>query len=275
MKMTKSQFTQMIPRVKEPNEWYDLIVEYFAKYEINTNERIAGFMAQAGHESNDFNTLVENMNYSWTSLRKTFPRYFPTDAMAKQYERKPEMIANRVYDDALRVNKIGNTQKGDGWRFIGRGIFQVSGRWNYTDFGKTVGMTAEQAAEYCKTKRGAVESACWFWKTRNAAAYADRRDITGMSKAINGGDIGLGDRKFRWDRALKILGTGAGPTRSLSVGSRGEDVKAIQKAFGFSDRDSDGIFGNQTRLAAMSWQRSNRQTDTGVLTLEQQKRILQ
>jgi putative chitinase len=279
MTLSKTQFIQMIPAVKNADEWYPLIVEYFAKYDINTRERIAGFMAQAGHESSDFNSLVENMNYSWKALRSTFKRYFPTDAMAKQYERKPEMIANRVYDDALRINKIGNTQPGDGWRFIGRGIFQLSGRTNYTNFGKTIGKTAEEAAEYCKTKRGAVESACWFWKTRGAAAFADRKDITGLSNAINGGNIGLADRKVRWDRALRVLdipsvNTSPTPTRALSLGSRGDDVKRVQTAFKFPARECDGIFGNNTRQAVLSWQRTNKFTATGTMTIDQQKRLL-
>jgi putative chitinase len=101
---------------------------------------------------------------------------------------------------------LGNTKPGDGWRFRGRGLKQLTGRNNYAAFGKTVGMTAEEAAEYVATEKGAIESACWFWGAKKLNAVADARDIVKMTKIINGGDIGLDDRKKRWEKALKVLG---------------------------------------------------------------------
>lgn len=199
------QLKQMIPTNKTPEDWLNLINKYFAEYYITTPKRIAGFMAQAGHESSDFKDLIENMNYSWTALRKTFPRYFPTDALAKEYERKPELIANRVYDDALRINKIGNTRPGDGWKFIGRGIFQLSGRWNYEKFARAINMPTDEAAVYLTTKEGAIHAACWFWRNKGCQVLADKGDIKGMSKAVNGGDIGLADRTKRYNRNLEVL----------------------------------------------------------------------
>ena len=252
--------------------------------------RVAGFFAQGGHESGDFNTLKENLNYSWPQLRKVFGRYFPTDASAKAAERKPEVIANIVYNDANRKSKMGNTQPGDGWRFIGRGIFQLTGRTNYTNFGKSVGMTAEEVAAYCETKKGALESACWYWKINNLNAFADKGDIRGMSVRVNGGENGMADRVLRWNNAKAALAAGGlqktqvvskpklddvliVPTvdyRQLDIGSKGSDVKEVQK---FLKLSADGIFGPATKKAVQSWQRANGEKDTGIITEAQQEKM--
>lgn len=272
MIVSKAQFVEMIPGNNDNiDEWYSLAAEFFEKYEINTKTRIAGFMAQGAHESNDFKRLVENMNYSQSGLRKVFKRYFPTEAMAAKYARKPEEIANIVYNDANRINKIGNTQPGDGWRFIGRGIFQLSGRWNYEDFGKDNGMTAEEAAEYSKTKRGAMHTACWFWNERNLSSYADRKDIIGMSRAVNGGDIGLADRTAKWNRNLRIVERNDTVTRDLEVGSVGDDVRNVQLVLRLV---ADKVFGNKTKAAIEAWQTSKNYSSTGVITEDQQKEML-
>ena len=272
---TVEQVKKMIPTNPEPDLWQSFCQEYFDKYDINTVNRIAGFFAQGGHESNDFKTLMENLNYSADRLIVVFPRYFPNLALANQYHRQPQKIANRVYNDALRSNKIGNTQEGDGWRFRGRGIFQLTGRWNYEAFGKSIGMTAEEAAAYCGTKRGAFESACWYWKRNNLNRFADSNDIVGMSVAVNGGKIGLDDRKKRYYNAVSVLSASTQPSttnyRMLMKGSRGEDVKKVQLAFKLAD---DGIFGNKTESAVRSWQRTRGYSVTGKLTINQVKELI-
>lgn len=274
--ITLEQLKQLIPSNKEPEIWHSLSIEFLEKYNINTVNRIAGFFAQGGHESNDFNTLFENLNYSWQNLRKTFSKYFPTDSMAKEYERNPQKIANRVYNDAFRTSKLGNTQPEDGWRFRGRGIFQITGRNNYTEFGKYIGMDAESVAAYCGTKRGAFESACWFWSIRNLSNYADKDDINGMSKAVNGGSIGLEDRIQRYNKNKKILSNIINKPdnilssqRTIIYGSKGEDVKKVQLALGFSVTSADGIYGNKTGLAIKSWQKSKGYISDGKLTEKQ------
>lgn len=269
MIISLNQLKTMLPNIKESETWLLLANEFLPKYEIDTPEEIAMFFAQTGHESNDFNNLHENLNYSWQRLRKVFPRYFKTDAIAKEYHRKPVEIANRVYDDALRTNKIGNTQPGDGYRFCGKGIIQLTGRWNYTDFGKSVNMTAEQASDYLLTKRGAFESACWFWKSRNINRHST--DVRAASRAVNGGDIGAVDRKTRYYRCLRALEAPVAPVRALAVGSRGEDVKAIQRALG---TPADGMYGNKTATRVKAWQRSRKLPTTGNLSLEQVRMIL-
>jgi putative chitinase len=286
--LTLQQFSNIIPTNRNPKPWFDASQELFEKYQINTPLRIAGFMAQCAHESNDFNSLEENLNYSEDALNRVFSRYFGKGKRnAAEYARKPEKIANYVYQDEFRskAGALGNTQPGDGWRFRGRGIKQLTGRNNYAAFGKTVGMTAEQAADYVATPKGAIESACWFWSTRKLNAVADADDIVRMTKIINGGDIGLADRKARYTKAKTILGglksnksmpkpvnqqitDSVTQSKNLEIkrGSRGELVKQVQKALKLSD---DGIFGIQTEVAVKSWQRINRYTVNGILNQEQ------
>ncbi len=269
--ITLEQFSAMIPKNREPEAWYENVVDMFKKYDITTTNRIAGFMAQCAHESADFTALEENLNYSDKALVSVFGRYFgPGKRDAKEYARNPEKIANYVYQDEFRSKQgaMGNVNDGDGWRFRGRGIKQLTGRNNYTAFGKSVGMSAEKAAEYIATPKGALESACWFWATNNIDRFADADDIVGMSKKINGGTIGLEDRKARYARAKAVLGgaavsapqkTGAAPTkaapaRTLRRGMKGDDVARMQKALGVA---ADGDFGPGTLTVVKKWQRAN------------------
>lgn len=206
--ITEQQLTAIIPTNKNIKNWHKAVVDVLPNYDINTPERLAGFLTQCAHESRDFTALEENLSYSAERLLQVFPRYFGAGkANAAEYSRNPQKLANYVYMDANRSAKgaLGNVQPGDGWQFRGRGIKQLTGRANYAAFGRTVGMTAEQAAEYVATEKGAIESACWFWKTRKLNSFADKRDIVGMTQAINGGDIGLADRRARWNKALAIL----------------------------------------------------------------------
>ena len=166
----------MIPTNKKVAMWHKAMLEIFPKYEINTPNRIAGFVAQCAHESTNFTALEENLNYSEAQLLKVFGRYFgpAPKRNAAEYARKPEMIANYVYMDEFRVSKMGNVNPGDGWLFRGRGLKQLTGRENYTNFGKSIGMTAEEAAVYVATEKGAIESACWFWNRNKLNAVAEK-----------------------------------------------------------------------------------------------------
>lgn len=261
--ITLDQLKKIIPTNKEPEAWLEVLLEVLPKYGIDTPMRLAGFLAQTAHESADYKLLEENLNYSAAQLQKTWPKRFDA-ATAAQFARKPEAIANKVYSDRMGN---GSAASGDGWRFRGRGIKQLTGRDNYTAFGKSVNMTAEKAAEYLTTKKGAVESAAWFWKTNNLNRFADVGDIVGLTKAINGGDIGLADRKKRYESAKKVLSSvSAFPTavndqitdsvtqnanRTLRRGDRGDDVAALQKALNLKP---DGIFGVGTEATLKSWQ---------------------
>ena len=271
---TPEMLRACIPTNKEVDEWYDAMVEVLPLWQIDTVERVAGWVAQCGHESGDFRLLEENLNYSEQALLKVFPRYFgdPPKRNAAEYARNPEMIANYVYMDEFRskAGQMGNTQEGDGWRFRGRGLKQLTGRNNYTAFAKDMEMTAEEASDYLETKKGAIDSACWFWDTANCNDFADRGDIVGMSKRINGGTIGLEDRQMRWERALGVFGgevpaAPAAPVTSgsqtLRKGSKGPLVQKLQEALGIG---ADGDFGPGTERALMNWQAANGLTADGI-----------
>jgi putative chitinase len=202
VELNLEKLKKCVPNNKNHAGLLDAFNKVFEKYEINTKERVAGFLAQCGHESLDFTVLKENLNYGAKGLRGTFSKYFPDDATAAKYERKPEMIANRVY--ASRMGN-GNEASGDGYKFRGRGAIQLTGCSNYTAFAKDVGKTIDDTIVYLETLEGAIESACWFWKKNGLNEIADKKDITLMTKRINGGTIGLEDRKKHWEKNLQVL----------------------------------------------------------------------
>lgn len=200
--LTVQQLSQIIPGNAYVKEWHEALEKCLEDYGIDTPERIAAFLAQCAHESGNFRTIKENLNYRAESLLKVFPKYFKTLTEANQFARKPEKIANRIYG-----GRMGNGPEasGDGWRYCGRGLIQLTGKNNYQAFADSVEMPLEEVAEYLATFEGAVQSACWFWETNNLNELADKRDIVGMTKRINGGTIGLEDRKKHYEHALKVL----------------------------------------------------------------------
>jgi putative chitinase len=203
--ITPQQLKAMIPSNQFIDDWCDALNTVLPEYQIDTPERIAMFIAQCGHESMDFRTLKENLNYRWESLRRVFPKYFPTDALAQEYASKPnkqEAIANRVY-----ANRMGNGTEasGDGYRYSGRGLIQLTGKNNYSSFAKSIGMNLNEVPNYLLTFEGAVKSACWFWKENNLNALSDQLDVKTTTRRINGGFHGLEDRENRYKRNITIL----------------------------------------------------------------------
>jgi putative chitinase len=204
--ITKEQLAQLIPGNPYLDQWCNALNEILPEYGIDTPQRVAAFVAQCAHESGNFRALKENLNYRWETLRKLFSKYFPTDDLAKAYAAMPnkqEAIANRIY--ASRMGN-GDEQSGDGFRFCGRGLIQLTGRDNYTFFAGSLDIPVEEAAEYLQTFEGAVQSACWFWETNNLNQWADKDDILTLTKRINGGTIGLEDRKKHYEHAKHVLG---------------------------------------------------------------------
>lgn len=206
MNLTLAQLQQLLPRNPYVKQWHHALEQLLPDYEINTAQRIAAFIAQCAHESGGFTALKENLNYKAATLRKIFPKYFPTDEIANQYASLPnkqEAIANLVY-----ANRMGNgpPESGDGYRFCGRGLIQLTGRDNYSWFAASLNISVEEASEYLQTFEGAAQSACWFWETNNLNRWADAGDIVMLTKKINGGTIGLEDRKKHYEHALHVLG---------------------------------------------------------------------
>jgi putative chitinase len=275
---TRDHLAKIIPGNNDVDAWYEALCDILPKYGVTTERRVAHFLSQCAHESGNFKKLEENLNYSAKALRAVFGRYFGDAPKrdADEYHRQPEMIANYVYMDEFRKYKMGNVNEGDGWLFRGRGLKQLTGRDNYTRFGDSIGISAEEAAEYVATPKGAVESACWFWDANNLNDIADTDDVVKMTKKINGGNIGLEDRQKRYINAMEVLGMSADMVADnddddiediiddigvLRKGSRGEGVKIMQEALGIG---ADGVFGPGTERALKEWQAANGLTADGV-----------
>lgn len=172
------------------------------KYEINTPQRLAQFLAQVTHESAGLTTLTENLNYGAEGLVKTFSKYFKA-AEAKNYERKPERIANRVY--ANRMGN-GNEESGEGYRYRGRGAIQLTGKDNYKAATASLGVDFVSSPDLVAKMPHALTTAGWFWNSRSLNALADKSDHIGVCKKINGGLNGLDDRIAQYNRILPKLG---------------------------------------------------------------------
>jgi putative chitinase len=201
--LSREQLAQLLPGNPYLDHWYHALEQALPDYDINTPQRVAAFIAQCAHESGGFRALKENLNYRAVTLRKVFPKYFPNDDIANQYAQKPELIANRVYG-----NRMGNGDEasGDGFRYCGRGLIQLTGKQNYQNFADSIETPVEDVPEFLATFEGAVQSACWFWEANNLNQWADKSDIVTLTKRINGGTIGLEDRKKHYEHALHVLG---------------------------------------------------------------------
>ena len=265
---TLEQVEDMLKGNSEAEEWYDAMCHVLPQYGITTEARVAAFIAQCGHESNNFKVLSENLNYSSDALNKIFPKYFERAGRdAEDYHRQPEKIANVIY--ANRMDN-GDTDSGDGWTFRGGGILQLTGRANYTAFGNIYDISAEEATEYVREKRGALASACWYWETNKLNRYADSGDIKGLTKRINGGYIGLEDRIHHYEHAMEVLGgeiqepavDTSETLRRTRPNMTGPTVQALQEALGISP--ADGVFGFGTEKALTNWQAENGLAPDGV-----------
>ncbi len=261
---TRDKLSNILTKNKEISEWYGLMKNLLPKYDIDTENRVAGFLAQCGHESLQFTVLKENLNYSADALNRVFPKYFKRAGRdAEEYHRQPEKIANVIY--ASRMDN-GDTASGDGYRFRGRGVIQLTGRHNYTKFGESINKSPDEVVSYLDSKQGALESACWFWKTNGLNKYADSQDIVGMTKRINGGTIGLEDRKKHYEHALEVFGGHYVPKKSYETvkrGSKGQTVMEVQRALNILPADGD--FGPGTENYVKRWQQSNGLTPDGIM----------
>lgn len=185
-------------------KWLEPLLETFEKYQINTPKRQACFLGQTMHESGSFKFTRENLNYSARALMNTWPSRFPDLEIASQFERQPEKIANKVYS-----GRLGNTEDGDGAKYIGRGLIQVTGKENYTHCGEALGVDLIAEPQLLEEPRYAALSAGWFWNKKGLNALADegtKDSFEVMTKRINGGLLGIDDRKSKMIEALKALG---------------------------------------------------------------------
>jgi len=202
-------------KIKDPDKWLQPIIETCVEFEINTPQRIAGFLAQTSHESGGYTMLTENLNYRASTLAACWPNRFaemvnkkpkkdakgaliPTK-VALSIEKKPELIANLVYS-----NRMGNgpAESGEGWKYRGRGLKQLTGKDNYKRCGEALGVDLVANPDLLLEPMFAARSAGWFWKVNNLSSFADNADIKGMTKKINGGYIGLEQRQALYDKIM-------------------------------------------------------------------------
>lgn len=171
-----------------------------AKYGLTTGIRLAHFFAQVAHESG-LKPVSENLNYSEEGLLKTFKKYF-TPISAKDYARKPEKIANRVY-----ANRMGNgdEKSGDGWKYRGKGFIQITGKDNYKALSKDTGVDYITNPDLLLREADSMLSALWYWNRINGNSKADKDDILSITKAINGGTNGLEHRKAELSKYKKLF----------------------------------------------------------------------
>jgi putative chitinase len=199
---SQEKCTAILQNNQYSEHWHEALCKILPDYDINTPERVAAFLAQTMHESGGYRALIENLNYKAESLCRVWPKYFPNMDVANQYAHNPEKIANRAYG-----GRMGNgpEESGDGFRYCGRGLIQLTGKQNYTKFAESIETPLEEIPEFLGTFEGAVQSACWFWETNNLNQYADSGDILTMTKRINGGTLGLEDRQNHFHHAIQIL----------------------------------------------------------------------
>ena len=183
------------------HKWLAPLEETFVKYDISTPVRQACFIGQCAHESGNFKTLQENLNYSAEGLMKTWPSRFPNLEYASQYARNPAKIAGKVYN-----GRLGNTSEEEASKFLGRGLIQLTGKENYGNCGSGIGVDLLGNPTLLIEPKYAALSAGWFWNKKGLNSLADSGDFETMTKRINGGLIGLEDRKAKIAKTLSILG---------------------------------------------------------------------
>jgi len=184
-------------------EWSEPLTTTFTAFGISDTKQQSAFIGQCAHESNHFKALQENLNYRPETLAKLFAHHFKDSEELQKYSHHPEMIANRIYQ-----KRMGNRDEasGDGWRFHGRGLIQLTGHDNYYHCGQSIQKDLVQNPDLVATPMYASLSAGWFWSTHGCNAFAEREDWVGLTKRINGGTIGLEDRISLTKHALSVLG---------------------------------------------------------------------
>ena len=182
-------------------KWEEPLQAAFDKYDINTSKRQAAFIGQCAHESGNFKTLQENLNYSAEGLMKTWPSRFPDLQTANQYARQPAKIAGKVYN-----GRLGNTTEEEAAKYLGRGLIQLTGKENYERCGSAIGVDLINEPTLLVEPNHAAMSAGWFWNKKGLNELADQQEHGQITKRINGGLIGLDDRIVKTTKALAALG---------------------------------------------------------------------
>ena len=184
------------------DKWAVALDETCQEFAIDNPFRIAGFLSNTAHESGGFELVVEGLNYSVAGLMRTWPQRFPTVEVSQRYAMQPEKIANRAYADRMGN---GDEASGDGWKYRGRGLIQLTGKNNYVAYSLACDNEALQHPEIVEQPKYAAESAGWFWSVNRLNSVADTQDIVRMTKIINGGTHGLDDRQMKYSKIMSYF----------------------------------------------------------------------
>ncbi len=208
--LTENQLATFLPTLDDVPQWTSALAAAMDRFDVTSPGRIAAFLAQVAHESGEFRNLVENLNYSAKRLMKVWPKRFPTLEKAAAYANAPEKLANYVY--AKRLGN-GDERSGDGWRFRGRGLLQITGRGNYRSSQDALGLPLEEQPDLLEQPGPAALAAAQYWQSHGLNQLADDRnddsddeDFVTISIRINGGRVGLESRFQYWARAKAALG---------------------------------------------------------------------
>ena len=198
--ITATLLKNLFPDCRDPQSWAPILTAACKAFGIAEPAHVAAFLAQIGHESGQLNRLSENLNYSARGLVAMWPRRFPTLDFAQTYARQPEKIANYVY-----ANRLGNgpVESGDGWKYRGRGLIQVTGRDNYATLSASLGGNLLMSPQRLLDPVWAARSAAWFWHANNLNACCD--DIALVTRKVTGGNKGLVEREVYWKNAKELL----------------------------------------------------------------------
>lgn len=183
------------------SKWEEPLQATFDKYDISNVKRQAAFLGQCAHESGNFKTLEENLHYSASALMRVWPSRFPDMDTANKFANNPEKIANKVY-----AGRMGNMEDGEGWKYHGRGLIQLTGKDNYKNCGNSLGFDLLSSPEKLLEPQYAALSAGWFWSKHGLNELADAQEHGMITKRINGGTLGLDDRIAKTTKALEALG---------------------------------------------------------------------
>jgi putative chitinase len=207
--LTAPQLKQVLPACADPAGWATALNPAMAKFAINTKDRAASFLAQIAHESGQFNVMEENLRFTAKRMVEVWPKRFPTEADAAPFANNPQALGNRVY--ALRLGN-GDAASGDGFKFRGRGLIQITGRSNYAAVAKALALDCEAKPELLQDKPAAALSAAWFWQSRGLNEFADDKtddsdleDFKIITQRINGGLVGVQARLDLLNRFLKVI----------------------------------------------------------------------
>jgi putative chitinase len=209
MPITSEQLKKVVPKCKDITGWTAALDKAMERFEINTTQRIAAFLAQLAHESGEFERLVESLNYSAERLTKVWPKRFPSIAAAEPFAHNEQKLGNKVYADRLGN---GDEASGDGFRYRGRGLIQLTGRANYRTTGKAIDIDLEGKPDLLREPETSALAAAQFWSSRGLNALADSNagdnddeDFQTITIKINGGTNGLAERKKYWASAKAAL----------------------------------------------------------------------